>query len=136
MQKDEYVVENIDKDVPKIASVVVDKEWRNYPKTITVNATDEGTSGIAAYAITTSNRKEDIKASDWNAETKGTWTSKGYEMGTYYAWVKDGAGSISEPVQVKVEKIEREVPTIDVDQDSNPEKSQTATITIADNKKL
>ncbi len=137
MDSDPIVVNNIDKDVPVVTGVDFDHAWRNQPKAIQVTATDAGTSSIVAFAITTSDQKSEIKDSDWKSVENGghefTWTSdKIYENGDYYAWVKDGAGSISDPKPVKVDKIERIAPTVKVSNDETEAKEHTATVTIQD----
>ena len=131
INKTSIQINNIDKQAPTITSVTSPTNWTNTNKTITITATDEGGSGIAGYGITTTN----TAPTEWEASTSGTWTSKAiYGNGTYYTWVKDGAGNVSTSKTVTVNNIEGEAPTISVNSNGTPAKAQTATITIGDTK--
>ncbi len=106
--------------------------WKNVNKSIIVTASDNE-SGIVAYAITQGTTAPGKDSNDWKQHTESTWTSEAYDNGTYYAWVKDGAGNISETgVTVEVNNIEREKPTIAVSTNTSPLQSQRAMVTITD----
>ena len=131
INKTSIQINNIDKQAPTITSVTSPTNWTNTNKTITITAKDEGGSGIAGYAVTATN----TTPTDWKASTSGTWTStETYGIGTYYVWVKDGAGNVSTSKTVTVNNIEGEAPTISVNSNGTPAKAQTATITIGDTK--
>ena len=82
-------VENIDKTKPQVGSATATTN------SIAINATDEA-SGIIGYAISTSN----TTPSSFTDVTKTKTLSVepiGYKQGTtYYVWVKDEAGNISD----------------------------------------
>ena len=82
-------VENIDKTKPQVGSATATTN------SIAINATDEA-SGIIGYAISTSN----TTPSNFTDVTKTKTLSvepTGYKQGTtYYVWVKDEAGNISD----------------------------------------
>ena len=82
-------VENIDKTKPQVGSATATTN------SIAINATDEA-SGIIGYAISTSN----TTPSNFTDVTKTKTLSVepiGYKQGTtYYVWVKDEAGNISD----------------------------------------
>lgn len=62
-------------------------------KTITINASDDGGSGIAGYYISNENNAPSLSSS-WNNSNENTYTIN-KDPGTYYVWVKDAAGNIS-----------------------------------------
>jgi hypothetical protein len=84
------VVDNI---LPTITNASVPTNWTSTNKTITVTGSDSGLSGIAGYYISTSTTKPTL-GSSWNASTSTMWTVS-EPAGTYYIWIKDGAGNIS-----------------------------------------
>jgi len=102
------VVDNI---LPTVTGVSVPTNWTSGNKTITVTGSDTGLSGIAGYYISTSSTKP-TTASAWTASTSTIWTvSRG--AGTYYIWVKDGAGNISSTYKsVNVTNIDANAPTV------------------------
>ncbi|HHX17226.1 MAG TPA: DUF5011 domain-containing protein, partial [Mollicutes bacterium] len=102
------VVDNI---LPTVTGVSVPTTWTSGNKTITVTGSDTGLSGIAGYYISTSSTKP-TTASAWTASTSTTWTvSRG--AGTYYIWIKDGAGNISSTYKsVNVTNIDANAPTV------------------------
>ena len=82
-------IENIDKNKPVISSATATSN------AITIKATDE-TSGIVGYAITTSNT-EPTQFTAVTSTKSFDRTFTGYKQGTtYYTWVKDAAGNVSE----------------------------------------
>lgn len=86
-------------------------DWTNYNKEITVTS-KKGGSEIAGYYISTNSAKPNA-ASNWVASNSTTWkTTQG--AGTYYIWVKDAAGNISNNYKsVTVSKIETTPPVVD-----------------------
>ncbi len=93
MVANSFTVKNIDKEIPKITSAVA-----NANKTITINATDTGGSNIAGYTIT----QTTDTPTKFTTDTKNSWTSVAQSPGTYYAWVSDGAGNVSNYTEVKI----------------------------------
>ena len=82
-------VENIDKTKPQVGSATATTN------SITINATDEA-SGIIGYAISTSNTTPSSFTDVTNTKTLSV-APTGYKQGTtYYVWVKDEAGNISD----------------------------------------
>lgn len=93
-----------------ILSATTSGDWTNYNKEITVTS-KKGSSEIAGYYISTSSAKPNANSS-WNATNSTTWkTTQG--AGTYYIWVKDTQGNISNYKSVTVSKIENTAPHID-----------------------
>ena len=97
----------IDKIKPNIVEAEVsDGEWSNGEKTITMLATDDGGSEELEYAVSTENMAPE---SGWTTENEVTVT----ENGTYYLWVKDEAGNISDEYSTTIEtKIDTTAPDI------------------------
>ena len=82
-------IENIDKKKPIVTNVTTTSS------TISIEAKDED-SGIVGYAVTTSNTEPKEFTSVANTKSFST-TLSGYAQGTtYYVWVKDEAGNISD----------------------------------------
>ena len=61
-------------------------------KSVTISKADTGGSGLASYCIRTSNSSSGCGWSN-NTASSVSWTAS--SAGTYYAFVKDGAGNIS-----------------------------------------
>ena len=87
-------INNIDKTKPVVtgASATTNK--------ITITATDDA-SGIIGYAVTTSNTEPSSFTDVANTKTLSV-ESTGYKQGTtYYVWVKDKAGNVSNAQEIK-----------------------------------
>ena len=82
-------VENIDKTKPQVGSATATTN------SITINATDEA-SGIIGYALTTTNTEPTEFTVVSNRESLEVTVEKQKQETTYYVWVKDQAGNISE----------------------------------------
>lgn len=67
-------------------------------ETLTINAIDEGGSGIAGYYISTEDTKP-TASSKWDNTSEKTYSIK-KDPGTYYVWTKDAAGNISNSKKV------------------------------------
>lgn len=90
------LISNIDKVKPTIGSVsgttIVSGNWG----TITVSGVkDNGGSGLYAYYISQSPATPSISASGWLGNTSSYFTRSVNAGGTYYVWVRDRAGNIS-----------------------------------------
>ena len=87
-------VEKIDNKAPTIGSVEGSTETGN-TGTITVsNITDEE-SGIAGIYISTESTKP-TEETEWTSLTETSYEKTVTENGTYYVWVKDAVGNISD----------------------------------------
>ena len=106
-----------------IESVTTSNDWTNNSKEITVTAR-KGSSNIAGYYISTSSSKPSTSA-NWNASSSTTWKTT-QPAGTYYVWVKDAAGNISNDYKsVTVSKIDSTAPHINSIVPSSVNKSLT-----------
>lgn len=91
-------VENIDKTKPQVGSATATTN------SITINATDEA-SGIIGYALTTTNTEPTEFTVVSNRESLEVTVEKQKQETTYYVWVKDQAGNISEGKTVTTGKV-------------------------------
>ena len=82
-------VSKIETTPPHIDSVIPSSINKN----LTINASDDGGSGIAGYYISSENSAPNLSSS-WNNSNENSYTIE-KEPGTYYIWVKDAAGNIS-----------------------------------------
>ncbi len=82
-------VSKIETTPPHIDSVIPS----SFNKNLTINASDDGGSGIAGYYISSENSAPNLSSS-WNNSNENSYTIE-KEPGTYYIWVKDAAGNIS-----------------------------------------
>ncbi len=99
----------IETNEPTIAIAISEQGWKNANKHIIVQAIDGADKGIAGYAITTENEEP----TEWEEATGEEWLStQTYDNGTYYAWVKDKEGNISESKEVVVNKIDKVKPEV------------------------
>lgn len=111
---------NIDSEKPVVRKVSTPSEWSNKAKTATATVYD-GISGIAGYYLSKSNTTP--------AENASGWVSVNYEKGeksieltnldegTYYLWVKDKAGNISDSSddsKFVIDKIDTIPPTCNI----------------------
>lgn len=83
----------IDKEKPVIGNVSVPSEKANTKFIEVSNITDEGGSGVKLYYVGTSKNLEDVT---WNEFSGDNFKYEVFENNTYYIFVKDGAGNISE----------------------------------------
>ena len=95
-----------DSDVPVITKVTMGT-WNDDKNNLQIIARDD-ISGINGMYISTTNSKPSENDSGWisvSSDAKETKTfSKALEPGTYYIWVKDKAGNISDGKVGKVEE--------------------------------
>lgn len=111
---------NIDSEKPIVREIATPSEWSNKPKTATATVYD-GISGVAAYYLSKSDTVPDENASGWvsvNYE-KGEKTIEitNLDEGTYYLWVKDKAGNISDSSddsKFVIDKIDTIPPTCNI----------------------
>lgn len=114
------VINNIDSEKPVIKKVNVPSVWSNKNKTATATVYD-GISGVKAYYLSTSNVKPSENSSGWKDinYSKGEKEIKLNDLnnGTYYLWVKDKAGNISDTTnnsKFVVDKIDKDKPTCSI----------------------
>lgn len=110
-------VRNIDIYRPAITNLAVDKQEWSTSKTITVTANDTQNvpsspsgilnSGVAGYYMSKSRSQPSASASGWQSSNKFTINANG----TYYFWVKDGLGQISDTHEITVNTIDTTPPT-------------------------
>ncbi len=82
-------VSKIETTAPHIDSVIPS----SINKSLTINASDEGGSGVAGYYVSNENVAPDLN-SNWNNSNDNTFVIN-KDPGVYYIWVKDAAGNIS-----------------------------------------
>ncbi len=82
-------VSKIETTPPHIDSVIPSSINKN----LTINASDEGGSGVAGYYVSSENNAPNLSSS-WNNSNDSSYVIN-KEAGTYYIWVKDAAGNIS-----------------------------------------
>lgn len=111
---------NVDSEIPVVRKVTVPSGWSNKNKTATATVYD-GISGVAAYYLSKSNETPSENASGWiNVNyDKGEKTIElsNLDEGTYYLWVKDKSGNISESTTnstFKIDKIDTIAPSCDI----------------------
>ena len=111
---------NVDSEIPVVRKVTVPSGWSNKNKTATATVYD-GISGVAAYYLSKSNETPSENASGWiNVNyDKGEKTIElsNLDEGTYYLWVKDKSGNISESTTnstFKIDKIDTTAPSCDI----------------------
>ena len=95
--KGKYKVINVDSEIPIIKSINL-KNWINEKQKITITATD-GISGLNGIYISTKSNIPNENDNNWidlksKANEEKIYDAS-YQNGTYYVWVKDKAGNIS-----------------------------------------
>ncbi len=99
-------VVNVDSEVPVITKINMGT-WSDDKNNLQITAKDD-ISGLNGMYISTTNSKPNENDKGWitiSSKTKETKVfSKALEPGTYYIWVKDKAGNISEGKVGKVEE--------------------------------
>ena len=111
---------NIDSEKPVVRKISVPSGWSNKNKTATATVYD-GISGVKSYYLSTSSSKPSESSSGWVDVnySKGEKTIKLNDLdnGTYYLWVKDKAGNISDTTDKSkfvVDKIDKVKPTCSI----------------------
>lgn len=126
-------ITKIDKDKPVITEAVAGTN------SIQIKATD-GASGIIGYKVTTSNTQPTSFDECVNAKALDV-TVDGLEQGTtYYVWVKDEAGNVSEAKQTATKQLVTGIELSETDISLNVGETKTITATVipsnADNKNV
>ena len=111
---------NVDSEKPEIRNVSVPDNWDNKNKTVTVTVYD-GISGVQAYYISTENNKPTENSAGWIDVNQDSGekqiTIDNLPQGTYYLWLKDKAGNISDSStegNFVVDKIDQVAPTCEL----------------------
>lgn len=97
-QYQEYNVTSIDKEKPVVTEVTATTN------TITIKATDND-SGIIGYAVTTDNNEPTDFTSCANTKSLDTSVGEKQQGTTYYVWVKDEAGNISNSESTETDNV-------------------------------
>lgn len=100
----EFTVSKVDSIKPVVSSVAIPEDWGTSAK-VTLAATDDGGSGLSAYAISTTATPP---GSGWQTSTSFTLTANG----SYYAFARDGAGNISEAYAFQIGKVDTIRPVV------------------------
>ena len=128
---------NTSKDsiAPIIDKVSVDAKWSNKNKNIDIAARDNSTgSGLAGYIVKTENKTPTLTETGWEASTSSKYTTvNSYNNGTYYVFVKDNAGNISEGRKIVIEKVDKEAPTCTIRINPNGTAAPYKTLSIISN---
>ncbi len=118
--------------VPEIVVANVDERWSKENKNIEIVAKDNSDgSGIAGYMIKTSNTAPSASDSGWEASSALEYTTvNSYDNGTYYAFVKDNAGNVSQGKEVVIDKVDKVAPscTIRINPNGNPSPNKVLSI--------
>lgn len=92
-------ISNVDSEKPVVRSVSTPSEWSNQTQTATATVYD-GVSGIAGYYLSTSSTAPSEDDSNWVSVSydagEVTIELTNLSNGTYYLWVKDKAGNVSD----------------------------------------
>ena len=111
---------NVDSEKPVVRKISVPSSWTNKNKTATATVYDS-ISGVQAYYLSKSSVAPSENASGWvNVNyDKGekTISLSNLDEGTYYLWIKDKAGNISDSTgdsTFKIDKIDRVAPTCNI----------------------
>lgn len=125
----------LDASAPTIVEAYTSDGYSNTGKNIIIFAkdNDEGT-GIAGYIIKQTNQVPGLNE-EWISTTENKiTTSETYNNGTYYIWIKDNSGNISEAYTLIIDDIDTTLPTcsISIDKDGVASSSKILTITTTD----
>lgn len=120
-------VTNIDKDIPTIGDVNGSTEVRN-TGIVTVSSIEDIGSGLSGIYISTSSTIPTAGEKGWENNIESNYKKTVSSNGTYYVWVKDVVGNISEVKSCTVSGIVSKVTGVTV---TNTTVNIGATVTIA-----
>ena len=109
----------IDNTKPTINNLTLSNDYSN----ITIDASDEG-SGIDGYAITSTNVPPNSN------EYQTSNVLKTYKSGTYYVWVKDKVGLVSDAKSITINRKENVTLSWNDNNNSNKLRPKNVTLTI------
>lgn len=89
-------ITNIDNDKPTIATLSGSSTKGNSGQVTIIGMSDNGGSGVRGYYISTSNSTPTETSVSWIPVTSSTYGHKVTKNGTYYVWIIDKVGNISD----------------------------------------
>ena len=109
---EEYEVTNIDKVAPTIENITI-TTGNSTSQTITATGIkdNENGSGLKSYIITM-DTEAPLESADWIESTSDSITATVTKNGTWYVYVKDNCGNISNSASVEVTNIDKEFPIV------------------------
>lgn len=109
---EEYEIKNIDKTAPTVENVTI---TTNSSSSQTITATgirdNENGSGLKAYIVTMDTEKP-AESAEWIESTSDSITATVNKNGTWYIYVKDNCGNISDGNSVVAQNIDIEAPIV------------------------
>lgn len=90
-------ITNIDNDKPTIATLSGSSNKGNFGWVTIIGMSDNAGSGVSGYYISKSNETPTETSVSWIPVTSSTYGHKVMENGTYYVWIIDKLGNISDP---------------------------------------
>ena len=90
-------ITNIDNDKPTIATLSGSSNKGNSGLVTIISMSDNAGSGVSGYYISKSNETPTETSVSWIPVTSSTYGHKVTENGTYYVWIIDKVGNISDP---------------------------------------
>ena len=121
-----------DKTAPTISYARTDERWSKENKSIKIVGTDNaGGTGIGGYLVKSSNTKPAATDSGWEATSSRSYTTiNTYDNGTYYVFVKDNSGNVSEGKEVVIDKVDKTAPSCTIRINPNGTAAPYKTLTI------
>ena len=121
-----------DKTAPTISYARTDERWSKENKSIKIVGTDNaGGSGIGGYLVKSSNTKPASTDAGWEATSSRSYTTVNtYDNGTYYVFVKDNSGNVSEGKEVVIDKVDKTAPSCTIRINPNGTAAAYKTLTI------
>ncbi len=89
-------ITNIDNDKPTIATLSGSSNKGNFGWVTIIGMSDNAGSGVSGYYISKSNETPTETSVSWIPVTSSTYGHKVTENGTYYVWIRDKVGNISD----------------------------------------
>ena len=90
-------ITNIDNDKPTIATLSGSSNKGNFGWVTIIGMSDNAGSGVSGYYISKSNETPTETSVSWIPVTSSTYGHKVTKNGTYYVWIIDKVGNISDP---------------------------------------
>ena len=103
------VLVKIDKERPYV-NTSVNEQWTKGNKDVTMTGSDGTGSGIDKFYITQTTTTP--IADDFNITSQNNQAIQSLEIGTYYAYVKDKVGNISDAKKVEITNVDDQAPII------------------------
>ncbi len=106
-------VYNVDSIKPYIVDVFVNNNFTNVDSSVVFQANDP-LSGVSAYYVGTDSTTPSLNASGWIDWPGGTSITIFEPNGSYYLWVRDKAGNISDPKTFSVSSVDKIKPSCEL----------------------